>query len=266
LCCCRPTTWSSSKHQEHSSTPQTLSPPRSLTCAFATAAILSERELNHLSQCLYNPAPDVFLSRATPLLHSGFGCPEDPKYLLMAAVSISPLPHTPFTMSGRRVPLTSNPNAVNSPYRAVAAAVSKQKRSYATTQREEAYGQPPPAKKQMLESHQPLRTPPRQQSTQSSAEGRVFTRKSNAPQQSAFERKCVAVREKPQQTITKAEKPSGENLETIRQWQKHYRKIFPTFVFYFESFESIPEDVRLKYTKQVIALGAVSFDNRYIQM
>jgi regulatory subunit for Cdc7p protein kinase len=178
----------------------------------------------------------------------------------MAAVSISPLPHTRSTMSGRRVPLSSNPNAVNSPYRAVAAGASKQKRSYATVQREEAYGQQPPAKKQMFESHQPLRTPPRQQSTQSSAEGRVFTRKSNAPQQSAFERKCVAVREKPQQIVTKAEKPSGENLDTIRQWQKHYRKIFPTFVFYFES---VPEEVRLKYTKQVIALGAVSFDARH---
>jgi regulatory subunit for Cdc7p protein kinase len=160
-------------------------------------------------------------------------------------------------MSGRRVPLSSNPNAVNSPYRAVAAAASKQKRSYANTQREDAYGQPPPAKKQMLEAHQVLRTPPRQQSTQSSAEGRVFTRKTNSSQPSAFERKGAAVREKStQQSVTKAEKTSEENLETIRQWQKHYRKIFPTFVFYFES---ISEDVRLKYTKQVIALGAVGF-------
>ncbi|PMD35610.1 hypothetical protein L207DRAFT_587903 [Hyaloscypha variabilis F] len=159
-------------------------------------------------------------------------------------------------MSGRRVPLTSNPNAVNSPYRAVAAAASKQKRSYATIQREEPYGQPPPAKKQMLESQQPLRTPPRPQNSQSSAEGRLFTRKSNAPQQSAFERKCVAVRDRPQQTVIKAEKPTGENLDSIRQWQKHYRKNFPSFVFYFESFESIPEDVRLKHIKQVRDLGA----------
>ena len=174
----------------------------------------------------------------------------------MAAVSISPLPHTLSTMSSRRVPLSSNPNAANSPYRAVQGVASKQKRSYATIQREDAYGQPPPAKKQMLDSHQVLRTPPRQQSTQSSAEGRVFTRKSNASQQSSFERKLVAVRDKPaQQVVTKADKTSEENLDTIRQWQKHYRKIFPTFVFYFES---IPEDVRLKYTKQVIALGAVS--------
>ncbi|KAH6679583.1 Dfp1/Him1, central region-domain-containing protein [Halenospora varia] len=169
----------------------------------------------------------------------------------MAAVSISPLPHTHSTMSSRRVPLSNNTNAVNSPYRAAA---SKQKRSYATIQREDAYGQAPPAKKQMLDNHQTLRTPPRQQQGHTTAEGRVFTRKSNSTQPSAFERKCVAVREKPaQQIISKAEKTSEENLETIRQWQKHYRKIFPTFVFYFES---VPEDVRIKYTKQVVALGA----------
>jgi len=176
----------------------------------------------------------------------------------MAAVSISPLPYTLSTMSGRRVPLSSNANAANSPYRAVAAAAAtKQKRSYATTQREEAYGQPPPAKKQMLDTYHALRTPPRQQTSQYSAEGRVFTRKPNVPQQTAFERRCVAVREKPQQTVIKPEKTSEENLETIRLWQKHYRKIFPTFVFYFES---ISEEVRIKYTKQVISLGAVSIE------
>ena len=179
----------------------------------------------------------------------------------MAAISISPLPHTLSTMSSKRVPLTSNPNAVNSPYRAVAAAASKQKRSYATIQREEAYGQPPPAKKQMLENYQTIRTPPRQQINQNSVEGRVFTRKSNASQQSAFERKLVAVREKPQQTVTKADKTAEENLDTIRQWQKHYRKIFRTFVFYFES---ISEEVRIKYTKQVVALGAVSSSPVYL--
>lgn len=194
----------------------------------------------------------------TPLLPPpSLWVPENSRYFLMAAVSISPLPHTLPTMSTRRVPLSSNPNAANSPYRALQGAASKQKRSYATIQREDAYGQPPPAKKQMLDVHQVLRTPPRQQSTQSSAEGRVFTRKSNASQQSSFERRLVAVRDKPvqQQVVTKADKTTEENLDTIRQWQKHYRKIFPTFVFYFES---IPEDVRLKYTKQVIALGAVS--------
>lgn len=168
----------------------------------------------------------------------------------MAAISLSPSPHNLSTMSGRRLPLSNNSNAINSPYRAVAAAASKQKRSYATVQREEAYGQPPPTKKQMLDSHQELRTPPRH-TTQSSLEGRVFTRKSNPSQQSSFEKQLIAVADKPQQVVTKAEK--GENIETVRVWQKHYRKIFPTFVFYFES---VPEETRTKYSKLVIELGA----------
>ncbi|ESZ95626.1 hypothetical protein SBOR_4022 [Sclerotinia borealis F-4128] len=159
-------------------------------------------------------------------------------------------------MSSRRQPLSTISNAANSPYRAVTSTTTKQKRSYANIQREDAYGQPPPAKKQMLDVHQTLRTPPRQSGSQVSAEGRVFTRKSNT-QPSNFERKCVAVRDKgsQQQQITKADKVPEENLnlESIRQWQKHYRKSFPKFVFYFES---IPEDARLKYTKQVLALGA----------
>ncbi|EPE25576.1 BRCT [Glarea lozoyensis ATCC 20868] len=157
-------------------------------------------------------------------------------------------------MSSRRAPLLNNPNAINSPYRPSAAAPSKQKRSYANIQREDAYGQPPPAKKQMVESRPALRTPPRHQSTHVQGEGRVFTRKSTS-QQSAFERKCVvAAREKSaQQTVVKAEKTTEENLEIIRAWQKHYRREFPKFVFYFES---VSEEARLKCTKQVVALGA----------
>ena len=174
----------------------------------------------------------------------------------MAAVS--PSPYTLSNMSGRRAPLSSNPNAINSPYRAVAAAAAtKQKRSYATVQREDSYGHPPPAKKQMLESHQALQTPPFPPSTKSSLEGRVFTRKSKTSQPTAFERKLVAVRERPvQQPVAKADKASDENLETIRAWQKHYRRSFPKFVFYFES---VSEDVRLKCIQQVTTLGAVSY-------
>ncbi|KAH8816148.1 Dfp1/Him1, central region-domain-containing protein [Xylogone sp. PMI_703] len=173
----------------------------------------------------------------------------------MAAASVSQLPHSTSSMSGRRVPLSSNPNAVNSPYRAVAAAAaSKQKRSYAAIQREETFGQPPPAKKQMLESHQPLKTPPRQQSNQVIYESRHVPRKITVSQPSTFERKSVTVRERQaQQGYAKLDKVTEENLETIRQWQKHYRRIFPKFVFYFES---IPEDVRLKCSRQVTMLGA----------
>lgn len=187
----------------------------------------------------------------------------------MAALSIHNSSYTLSAMSGRRVPLSSNPNAANSPYRSVATAASKQKRSYATIQREDAYGQQPPAKKQMIElnhvtsHHANLRSPSRQTSAQA-AEGRVFSRRSNASQPTAFDRRLEAVKVKPsQQVLARAEKSADkpvdksaeQNLETVRQWQKHYRRVFPTFVFYFES---IPEDVRVRYSKQVVALGAVS--------
>jgi regulatory subunit for Cdc7p protein kinase len=201
----------------------------------------------------------VFTSRERPLhsLPSRSKAVSDVVFVSsMATVSITNSPHTLSSMSSRRVPLSSNPNAANSPYRAVAAAAAtKQKRSYATIQREEAYGQPPPAKKQMLRANQSsLKSPTRQSQA---AEGRVFTRQSTAAQPTAFARKLEAARVKPtQQSQAAADaKSAEENLETIRQWQKHYRKVFPKFVFFFDS---IPEDARLKFSKQVTILGAVS--------
>ncbi|TAQ84921.1 hypothetical protein B7494_g6738 [Chlorociboria aeruginascens] len=203
------------------------------------------------------PRQDLIFKIQYSIIHSNASLILDSvpaKACLFASISLSPLPPSFTTMSNRRIPLSSNSNAVNSPLRgAYQAAASKQKRSYATTQREDAYGQPPP-KKQMLENYQALRTPPRQQTTQTSAEGRVFTKKSNSSQPSAFERKCAAVRDRPpQQVLVKAEKAPEENADSIRQWQKHYKKIFPKFVFYFEG---ISEDVRSKLTKQVVFLGA----------
>lgn len=85
----------------------------------------------------------------------------------------------------------------------------------------------------------------------------MFTRKSNVVQPNTFTRRLEALGAKPiQQSNTVAElKAAEENLDTIRQWQRHYRRVFPKFVFYFES---ISEDSRVKFSKQVTALGAVS--------
>src|SRR4051812_3434748 len=67
-----------------------------------------------------------------------------------ALVSFSPTPpHT--AMAGRRTPLASNKDAVNSPIRGIAALGRHQKRSHAMTQREDIYGQPPPTKKMMID-------------------------------------------------------------------------------------------------------------------
>lgn len=175
----------------------------------------------------------------------------------MAAMSIPPSPQTFSMMSSRRIPLAHVPNAANSPFRAVAAAASKRSRSHSSVQRELPYGQPPPAKKQMVErDDSSLRTPPRRPPLPD-PEGKLFARKSTAAHPTAFTRRLAAAKEarEQQQNAVRHDKVVIENLEHIRQWRKHYRKVFPQYVFYFES---IPDDIRYKLSKQIASLGAVS--------
>lgn len=196
----------------------------------------------------------------------------------MAAVSIINPSHTQPSMSTRRVPLGNNTNAANSPFRGNVTAVgSKPKRSYANLQREESYGHPPPAKKHRNEFDvENAHTPPRRPTATDALENHVFSRRAQA-QPTAFDRKLEAARNETTRrrpansaaqqaqraeahAIAKAEriaeKAAEDNLETIRKWQRHYRKVFPTMVFYFES---VPEDLRLEVARQVMSLGAVSF-------
>lgn len=172
----------------------------------------------------------------------------------MAAVFVPPSPQTSLNMSTRR-PLANVPNATNSPHR-TGLLPAKRARS---TQIEIPYGQPPPKKQVMDVAEQETRSPSRSRSTlQQSTESRLFARRSNNANPSAFEKKLVAARDRERQPVvkgTKGERPSADTLDNIRQWQRHYRKAFPQFVFYFDS---IPEDVRQKFSRQVVALGAVS--------
>ncbi|KAI9806547.1 MAG: hypothetical protein M1833_003734 [Piccolia ochrophora] len=158
-------------------------------------------------------------------------------------------------MSSRRVPLSNVPNAANSPYRAVAAAAtaSKRSQSHGSVQREAAYGQPPLSRRTIPEPDPSNpRTPPRQLSVQNS-DGRV-QQKALPPQLTAMDRKLLIEQQRQvPQRHTKTERQVNENSETVRQWRRHYRKVFPQFVFYFES---IPEDVRLKSCRQILSLGA----------
>ncbi|KAI9848007.1 MAG: hypothetical protein M1838_000679, partial [Thelocarpon superellum] len=158
-------------------------------------------------------------------------------------------------MSSRRQPLSTIPNATNSPYRAVAAAASKRSRSHSSLQRDIPYGQQPPAKKHILDGDPANpRTPPRQQASLRLEDRALQQRKPGQPSVTAFERKLVAARdrqERPKQI--KPQLAGAEGLETVRAWQKHYRRVFPTFVLYFEG---IPDDVRVKLSKQIAVLGA----------
>ncbi|GAB0135807.1 hypothetical protein EsDP_00004132 [Epichloe bromicola] len=162
----------------------------------------------------------------------------------MAVVSLSPSPVPIAAMSTRRVPLASNPNVVNSPLRGHATlnAHAKQKRSYANVQREEAYGQPPPAKKQVLDngSQRAVRSPTKTSRTQ------VLVQRSAAARSTTL--KDRATRSAQDATRTVQDKDTEKEA-----WKKHYRVKFPKMVFYFES---IPDDIRAKLTKRVTYLGA----------
>lgn len=171
----------------------------------------------------------------------------------MAQVSVPP---SPAAMS-RRTPLSNLPNAVNSPYQSIAAAAAKRQRSLSIAQRDTPYSQQPPQKKQIVEV--PVRTPVRMSGVDSkvnpSRRQAVRTRtvagsppayngitNSNSNQQ--LQRKAVAKTTVEQQN----------SIESVRAWQRHYRKVFPTYVFYFES---LPDDVAAKFQKQIQSLGAV---------
>ena len=166
----------------------------------------------------------------------------------MAQVSVPPSP----AMS-KRAPLSNLPNAVNSPYQ-MAPSIKRSR----SVQRDVSHGQPPP-KKQAVKTNPQLRTTVRR------------------PQQTVPLPKRAAPRTRPptvgapsfieigQQTRRQvASKPyhepaNDQQADKVRTWQKHYRKAFPGFVFFFEN---IPQDVQIKAQKQILSLGAVSKPNK----
>ena len=189
----------------------------------------------------------------------------------MAAVFVPPSPQqTNLNMSMRRPPLANVPNGTNSPLRS-SVVPSKRSRTASSQQSDIPYGQPPPSKKQMaidgsggqqqqnvIEARD-ARNYAKSASQQQPADSRLFSRKSNTGQPSAFEKKLHAARDRDGQQATsrstRTERPPAETLDTIRQWQKHYRRAFPGFVFYFDT---VPQEARAKCSRQVHALGAVS--------
>ncbi|RDA86670.1 hypothetical protein CP532_5040 [Ophiocordyceps camponoti-leonardi (nom. inval.)] len=156
----------------------------------------------------------------------------------MAAVSLSP---TPAVMSTRRAPLANNPNAANSPLRGASTlpCYAKQKR----VQREDAYIQPPPVKKQALENgnQRAIRSPARPLPPRAQVlVQRTSTSASRSTNKDRVSRAAAAF--------------SAHEADNEKEaWKKHYRAKFPKMVFYFES---IPDDVRAKLTKRVTYFGA----------
>lgn len=164
-------------------------------------------------------------------------------------------------MTTRRAPLANVPNAVNSPFRNVNHGSGKRTRTVAGEHREAVYGQPP-AKKQIIEipDDDDENVDPRKRSgvpvPVQDKLAEPFLRRAPNAQPTAFERKLASVRDRRQtrqQPIDPPQKVSEENLESVRQWKRHYRKQFPSFVFYFDS---VPDDLRIKSLRQIQALGA----------
>jgi regulatory subunit for Cdc7p protein kinase len=151
-------------------------------------------------------------------------------------------------MTSKRLPLANNSNAVNSPFRTLHPVSAKRSRA----QDPRDAGQPP-LKRQVLDLDHDENQQPRSLIRQSLAsqekDAQLFLKKPGNAPPTAFERKLAAAR-KP----ASAHKPTADSLESIRQWQRHYRKAFPQFVFYFES---VPDDVRTKVSRQIQYLGAV---------
>ncbi|KAL8947187.1 MAG: hypothetical protein Q9222_006503 [Ikaeria aurantiellina] len=179
----------------------------------------------------------------------------------MAAVAVSPAQYQLGIMSNRRAPLSSVPHAVNSPYRIPGVAVAKRSRQQ-VDQEDIGYDQQPPLKRPAIGNDRPIpRTPPQRQGLQQ-AEARVFGKRPGNVQPTAFERRLLEAREKKaielqekrqEQRVERPVRSTTETFEGIRQWQKHYRKVFPAFVFYFES---VADEPRARHAKFIRAFGA----------
>ena len=159
----------------------------------------------------------------------------------MAATSIPRSPKTLSTMSNKRGPLSNNTNAVNSPLRATGP-----KRARANAATENDYEQPP-VKKQIVELKDSApRTPTR-----------ASNRKVPAPKATAIDRRALATKvDSAESRAAKAEKTQEEGLANVRRWKEHYLGVFPSYVFYFES---VPDTTRLRWSKELSLLGAVSY-------
>ncbi|RMZ80876.1 hypothetical protein DV737_g2757, partial [Chaetothyriales sp. CBS 132003] len=156
----------------------------------------------------------------------------------------------------RRAPLQAIPNAANSPHRLLTASGSKRPRAQANVPQQQE--NEPPSKRQATEKpalNSGPSTPGRRVATHQ-GEGRVFERGTGTSGSTAFQNRLVAAREKASGLrITKnvATAAAADDKEAaVRQWQKHHRRLFPSFRFYFDS---VGDDARHRLMRQISQLG-----------
>ncbi|KAK4945227.1 Cdc7p-Dbf4p kinase complex regulatory subunit, partial [Elasticomyces elasticus] len=156
----------------------------------------------------------------------------------------------------QRQPLMNIPNGTNSPHRLLTNSGSKRTRVAANITQQE--NNEPPSKRQALEK-QPVPITPRRHA-QKNVEGQVFERGHDVVEQNEFNKRLLAARgrnaSRASNRVQKEELAAEKKkVEDVKQWQKHYRKLFPSYSFYFDS---VPEDVKVRFRRQINVLGAVS--------
>ena len=157
-------------------------------------------------------------------------------------------------MSSQRIPLANNPNAVNSPYRSALA--SKRAREHGIDLEKD---NSPPKKRQML-TRDTATYRRAQKISLNEPEGKVFTeRRPHAPQQTLFQQRLLAAQQDRQGTTATGGEKSGQKqlapeIEQINHWRRHYRRVFPGFVIYFDNLSA---DVALQLKRSVLKLGGV---------
>ena len=166
---------------------------------------------------------------------------------VIRAYKISP------SMSSHRVPLANNPNAANSPYRATNAS----KRARAASHDIENECSPP--KKRQLLSKDIGSFRRAQKISLNEPEGKVFAERRDHGVQNLFQRKLLAAGQGRQRINAQADGKQeqtqpGQEQESLQNWRKHYRRVFPYFVIYFDS---IPSDTVLRFKRMVLKLGGV---------
>ncbi|KAK3899789.1 Dfp1/Him1, central region-domain-containing protein [Staphylotrichum tortipilum] len=155
-------------------------------------------------------------------------------------------------MSTRRVPLSNNPNVANSPLRAASAGLNgiKKARTHAESLREEPYGQPPPAKRQMVERG--VASPG---SRRHAIDRGAATTTRTIVHRSASRAVGATATAATHRTshVAAPYKPTAEEMVSLRTWHTQIRSRFPKMVFYFES---VSDEQQSKLAKQVGKLGA----------
>ncbi|KAI1435409.1 hypothetical protein GGR50DRAFT_656430 [Xylaria sp. CBS 124048] len=170
----------------------------------------------------------------------------------MAATSIPPISINYPIMSSKRIPLSSNQNAANSPLRHVGL---KQKRTLAQIQREEPYGQPPPAKKLVIDAstQRVIKSPSQQPSQQPRAAKSQIPVQSRRPTNATHDVKLARDRSASHpQHATAGVGYTEKDIEDIQVWKNHHCVRFPKSLFYFDQ---IPNDVAHRLKRQIAALG-----------